>query len=98
MHDDRVISIRRAPSMPRQPIWRCISACRVAGGGTATVVVTTPDGRTRALFFLNGKFDSADSAQADGHPELQRHARERPQLDQVGAERYEICDAVTFGG
>jgi hypothetical protein len=37
-----------------------------AGSGTATVVVTLPDGRKRANFFNEGKAISTDIGQADG--------------------------------
>ena len=37
------------------------------GGGTATVVVTRPDGRKRFIFFEKGKAVSADLSQADGN-------------------------------
>ena len=67
-------------------------------GGSATVVVSLPDGRTRAIFFEKGKAVSADLSQADGS----QHFRAKKQADlyliEAGNERYEIPEAVIFGG
>jgi len=68
------------------------------GGGSATVVVTMPDGRKRAIFFEKGKAVSADLSQADGNMEFS--ATKESDLDTIraGDERYEIPEAVVFGG
>jgi len=68
------------------------------GGGTATVVITRPDGVNRALFFENGRFLSADTSQADGYPDYRGDRRGDMTIVTVGEERYEIPDAVIFGG
>ncbi len=81
-----------------QPMGQCKFGVARAGGGTATVVVTRPDGRTRALFFTKGKFTSADTSQADGYPEATATRESDLTLIRVGSERYEVFDAVIFGG
>ncbi len=81
-----------------QPMGHCDFGVAREGGGGATVVVTRPDGRTRALFFENGAFLSADTSQADGYPAYS--ATKEADLFQVkvGDERYEIPEAVILGG
>ena len=67
------------------------------GGGFATVVVTRPDGRPRALYFSNGVAIGADTSEAD--PGEFSASREADQyVIRVGDERYEVFDAVVFGG
>jgi hypothetical protein len=81
-----------------QPMTQCDFGVSREGSATATVVVTRPDGTTRAIFFIDGKANSADTSQADGYPEFS--ARREGDLNRirVGSERYEIPDAVIFGG
>lgn len=81
-----------------QPMGQCAFGVARGGGGTATVVVTRPDGRTRALFFTKGKFTSADTSQADGYPEASATREGDVTRIRVGRERYEVFDAVIFGG
>jgi hypothetical protein len=66
-------------------------------GGTATVVITLPDGRTRAIFFEKGKATSADLSQADGN--MSFHARKRGDLYiiEAGNERYDIPEVFVYG-
>ncbi len=80
-----------------QPLGQCDMGVARDGGGTATVIVTTPDGRKRALFFEGGKFLSADISQADG--DITASATKEGDLFkiQVGEERYEIPEVVIFG-
>lgn len=89
------IACTQRTSQPRQ---QCDFGVARAGSGSATLVVTRPDGMTRALFFIKGTFLSADTAQADGHPEYGAEKRGDLHLIHVGEERYEIPDAVIFGG
>ncbi len=81
-----------------QPMGQCQSRVARDPGGTATVVVTRPDGRTRAIFFEKGKAISADLSQADGS----QHFRATKSGDlykiEAGNERYEIPEAFVFGG
>lgn len=81
-----------------QPMGQCAFGVARAGGGTATVVITRPDGTTRALFFIEGNFNSADTSQADGYPEYSAERESDLNLIRVGKERYEIPDAVIWGG
>jgi hypothetical protein len=69
-----------------------------AGRGTATVAVTRPDGGKRFIFFEKGKATGADLAQADGSQEFRSTKQADLFLIQAGNERYEIPEAVIFGG
>lgn len=80
------------------PMGQCDFGVAREGGGTATVVVTRPDGGKRALFFVDGKFNSADTSQADGDPEVSADRVSDLNMIRVGDERYEIPDAVISGG
>lgn len=80
-----------------QPMGQCAFGVARAGGGYATVVITRPDGRTRAIFFRMGIAIGADTSEAD--PGDFSALREGDlTLIRVGVERYEIPDAVTLGG
>lgn len=81
-----------------QPMQRCEFGAARDGDGSATVVVIRPDGAERALFFEAGQFLSADTAQADGYPEMSARREGDLSLIEIGPERYEIPDAVLFGG
>jgi hypothetical protein len=82
----------------KQVMAQCNAAVAREGGGTATVVVTRPDGRKRFIFFQKGKAVSADLSQADGS----QHFRATKSGDiykiEAGNERYEIVEALVFGG
>lgn len=79
-----------------------VSQCRFEvdreGRGTATVMVTLPDGRKRGLFFDHGRAVGADFSSADRNQTF--HAAKRGDLFRINAgdEHYEIPDAVVFGG
>lgn len=82
-----------------EPMRQCQAAVARDGGGTATIVVTRPDGRTRTIFFEKGKAVGADLSQADGTTRF--HATVSSQgiyRIEAGNERYEIVDAFVFGG
>jgi len=81
-----------------QPMGSCPFAVVREGGGTATVTVTFPDGRTRAIFFDGGAAVSADTSQADGDAPFSASKEADLNMIRVGAERFEIPDAVIFGG
>lgn len=68
------------------------------GGGDADVTIRRPDGRTRILTFQKGKFLSADTSQADGYPAVSASKQGDLTTVRVGKERYEIVDAIIFGG
>jgi hypothetical protein len=80
-----------------QPSTSCSFGVARAGGGDATVVVTRPDGRKRAIYFRMGRPIGADTSEAD--PGVFSARREGDlYVIRVGAERYEIPDAVVLGG
>ncbi|QQS10996.1 MAG: hypothetical protein IPK81_15415 [Rhodospirillales bacterium] len=81
-----------------QPTTRCKTGVARAGGGTATVVVTLPDGRKRMIFFEKGAPTGSDSSQADGAGALTGRKESDLHFIRIGDERYEIPDAVIFGG
>lgn len=81
-----------------QPMNQCNFGVARAGNGTATVVVTKPDGSKRALFFTNGKLTGADTSQADGYGEVSSEKQGDLYMIRVGTERYEIPEAVIYGG
>jgi len=67
------------------------------GGGSGIVTVTKPDGRTRAIFFDKGTATGADVSEADPGDFSAARNGDRTTV-RIGAERYEIPDAVIFGG
>jgi len=81
-----------------QPMGQCPFSVAREGKGTATVSVTLPDGRKRAIFFDKGKAIGADLSQADGNMKFRATKKADLYLIEAGDERYEIPEAVVFGG
>ena len=81
-----------------QPMVNCEFGVARAGGGYATVVITRPDGRPRAIYFRMGVPIGADTSQADGYPEFTATKELDLHFIRIGHERYEIPDAVIVGG
>jgi hypothetical protein len=81
-----------------QPMGQCEYKVARGSNGSATVVVTRPDGRTRAIFFEKGKAVSADLSQADGNMKFRSKKKSDLFMIEAGNERYEIPEAVVFGG
>jgi hypothetical protein len=81
-----------------QPMTQCEFGVARTGGGYATVVVTKPDGMTRALFFRLNRAIGADTSEADGYHEFSASREGDLHLIKVGPERYEIPDAAILGG
>jgi hypothetical protein len=81
-----------------QPMAQCEFGVSRDGGGTATVVITKPDGGKRAIFFIGGKANGADTSQADGDSAFSAERESDLNRIRVGDERYEIPDAVIHGG
>lgn len=81
-----------------QPMGQCDFGVARAGGGTAAVSITRPDGRKRVIFFKAGKAVSADLSQADGNMSFSATKEADLYKIQAGNERYEIPEAVTYGG
>lgn len=76
-------------------------ACRFGvvrkGDGNGVVTITKPDGRTRSVFFEDGEAASADVSEADPGA-FGAHRHEDSTLVSIGDERYEIPDAIIWGG
>jgi hypothetical protein len=81
-----------------QPMGQCKFGVARESGGSATLVVTRPDGRTRAIFFEKGQAVGADMSQADGNMRFRARKNADLFLIEAGDERYEIPDAAVFGG
>jgi hypothetical protein len=80
-----------------QPTVQCQFGVTREGSGTAMVTVTKPDGGKRVIFFERGRATGYDASQADMQPF--RATREGDMtIVWIGAERYEIIDAIVFGG
>ena len=61
------------------------------------VTLTKPDGRTRTIFFEEGKATGYDVSQADPG-EFKATKEGDIYIIHIGQERYEIPEAVIFGG
>jgi hypothetical protein len=81
-----------------QPMNQCDFGVARAGGGTAAVVVTRPDGRKRFVFFDKGRATGADLSQADGDMTFRATKQDGLYTIRAGRERYEMPEAVIFGG
>lgn len=81
-----------------QPVGQCEFGVARAGGGYATVVIKKPDGRTRAIFFRMGRPIGADVSESEGRHDFRATKDGDLHRISVGNERYEIPDAVVFGG
>lgn len=82
-----------------QPTTQCAIGVARDGGGTATVVVSLPDGRKRILFFEGGRPTGSDWSQADGGSgDFSTRKESDLNLIRIGDERYEVPDAVPSGG
>lgn len=80
-----------------QPTGSCPFGVTRKGNGTADVTVKKPDGRSRVIFFKNGKAIGADVSQADPG-DFSASKEGDLSIIRIGKERYEIPDAVIFGG
>jgi hypothetical protein len=81
-----------------QPMGQCDFGVARAGGGTAAVSITRPDGRKRVIFFKAGKAVAADLSQADGNMNFSATKEADLYMIRAGNERYEIPEAVIYGG
>ncbi len=85
-------------SAPGQPLGNCPFGVARAGGGYATVVLTRADGGKRALYFRMGRAIGADTSEADGSGSFSASKEGDLYTVRVGNERYELPEAVVFGG
>ena len=84
-------------SMPGARPASCFAGVTRQGGGSGAVTVTKPDGRTRTIFFEKGRATGYDQSQADpGRFSASRKGDAT--IVRIGQERYEIFDAMLFGG
>ncbi len=81
-----------------QPKVECPFGVARGKNGTATVHITHPDGSKRVLFFENGVAVGADLSQADGSMEFSAKKESDLFLIHAGDGRYEVPEAVIFGG
>lgn len=79
------------------PTRSCLFGVKREGNGSGIVTVTKPDGRTRSIFFDNGNATGYDMSQADPG-EFSVSKQSDTNIIRIGQERYEIPDAVIFGG
>ncbi|MDQ6436429.1 SH3 domain-containing protein [Mesorhizobium sp. LHD-90] len=77
-----------------QPMTHCSAAVKRGVDGEATITVTWPDGGERVILFTNGRADNSDST------DPLTYTREADlNMIRIGkAERFEIPDALPFGG
>lgn len=80
-----------------QPTGSCPFGVKREGNGSGMVTVTKPDGRTRTIFFSNGKATGYDQSQADSGA-FSASKQSDLNMIRIGNERYEIPDGVIFGG
>jgi type IV secretory pathway VirB10-like protein len=80
-----------------QPTGTCPFGVKREGNGSGMVTVTKPDGRTRTIFFKGGNATGADTSEADPG-EFSAEKQGDVSIVRIGEERYEIFDAVIFGG
>jgi hypothetical protein len=87
-----------AAAQAEDPMGQCDLGAARAGGGTAVVVVTPFDCRKRMLMFSTGKAIGADLSQADGDMNFRATKEAYLFMIRAGKERYELPEAVIFGG
>lgn len=80
-----------------QPMGQCPFGVKREGNGTGMVTVTKSGGRTRVIFFENGRATGYDMSQADPG-EFSAEKQSDLNIIRIGDERYEIPDAVIQGG
>ena len=80
-----------------QPAGSCPFGVKRQGNGSGTVIVTKPDGRTRAIFFEKGTATGTDVSEADPG-DFKAEKQGDLSIVRIGKERYEIPNAVIFGG
>jgi hypothetical protein len=79
------------------PTRSCFAGVERQGGGSGMVTVTKPDGRTRTIYFEKGRATGYDQSQADSG-KFSASKKGDTTTVHIGQERYEIFDAMLFGG
>jgi hypothetical protein len=80
-----------------KPAGSCPFGVTRRGNGSADVTVTKPDGRKRIIFFEKGKAIGYDVSQADSGA-FSASKEGDIYFIRIGKERYEIFEAIIFGG
>jgi hypothetical protein len=80
-----------------QPTGSCAFGVKREGQGNGMVEVTKPDGRKRVIFFEKGRANGYDASQAD-RSAFKASRQGDLTIVHIGNERYEIPDAVIYGG
>jgi heat shock protein HslJ len=80
-----------------EPPQSCSFGVVREGSGSGMVTITKPDGRTRSIFFENGQAMGYDASEADPG-EFRASRGGDSAIVYIGEERYEIPDAVIYGG
>lgn len=81
-----------------QSMTQCAFGVSRMGGGYATVVITKPDNRQRMLYFRFGVAIGAGTAEADNPGEFSVTKENDLFLINLGSEKYEVPEAIIFGG
>jgi hypothetical protein len=81
-----------------QPAGECDFGVARAGNGTAAVAVKLPGGGKRMIFFKDGKAVGSDHSEADRKGEFRATKESDLFIIRIGDERFEIPEAVVFGG
>ena len=76
-----------------QPMGQCEFGVKRSANGSAEVTVLWPDGRKRVIVFEDGA-----PAYSDAEAEVRARKQSDLHLITIGAERFEIVDAIIFGG
>lgn len=77
-----------------QPMRLCAAGVKRGGEGEATITVTWPDGGERVIRFQNGRADTSDAEE----PVSWTREADLNMIRIGKAERFEIADAIAFGG
>ena len=80
-----------------QPTGSCAFGVKREGNGSAMVTINKVDGSKRVIFFEKGRAIGYDKSQADSG-EFKAEKKGDLNVIHIGDERYEIPDAVVFGG
>jgi hypothetical protein len=81
-----------------QPTGSCVFGVVRHGSGSADVTITKQDGGTRTIFFKGGQAIGCDQSQADWGGDFRAKKEADLFIVHIGQERYEIPEAVVFGG
>ncbi len=81
-----------------QPMASCKFGVKRGTDGDAAVTITFADGFVRLIFFEGGQVSGADMIQVEGDPSYSSSKVADLFSVRVGEERYEIPEAVVFGG